>query len=322
MRVLPSKSTMRKALALSFAAHGAIFGAFVPLAHRGARPPVPELLPPTDAWTGTTAELPSAGGAAGPLVDVTVDARPAAADPPAPRAEPAPAPLPATPAAAPPPRDPPPHPAAEAPSPPRRRDPPRPAPPRAASPDPAPELPAAPRSSPRRARAVAAGGAPGASPGGAATGSFGAEGPASVRDLGRALTRAIPPACDADPVWATLPPGDAGTLEAAVHVDADGHITSAEPRGAVQPKALLNVLRRTIPMLQAGTFAVREGGTGEGTEILELGARVSEAESADDGSPNQLAFEYGRGRGKARFTQSSGRRVEISVRVIRIEASR
>ena len=142
-----------------------------------------------------------------------------------------------------------------------------------------------------------------------------------MRDLGRALTRAIPPACDSDPVWASLPIGPAGKLEVVVHIDESGHITGAEPRGAVQPRALVNILRRTIPLLQAGTFAVREGATAAGDEILELSATVSDA-SDTSGAPNQLAFEYARGKGKARFTQSSGRHVEVGVRVVRIEIAR
>ena len=145
-----------------------------------------------------------------------------------------------------------------------------------------------------------------------------------MRDLGRALTRAIPPACDSDPVWASLPIGPAGKLEVVVHIDESGHISGAEPRGAVQPRALVNILRRTIPLLQAGTFAVREGATAAGDEILELSATVSDASDASDasGAPNQLAFEYARGKGKARFTQSSGRHVEVGVRVVRIEIAR
>ncbi|APR75007.1 Membrane glycoprotein [Minicystis rosea] len=341
-RVVPSNTFLRKALALSFAVHGVLLvGA--PLVHSGPRASETHA-PPQDRWTGSTAELPGADA----LVDVSVEGKaeapppPAKAEPPAPakhepsapaKAEPAPhETIVAAPAAVATDAVPSAKPAVVASAPaPRPR--PRPLAPR-------PDASAAPRKDddhvpePRdsseahdnpvrdakRSRAVASNAEPGKGSG--ATGPFGAEGPASVRDLGRAFTRAIPPACDSDPIWATLSLGDVGKLEIAIRVDADGHITSAEPLGTAQPKALVNVLRRTIPMLQAGTFAVREGGTSEGTEILELRAQVTEAESADEGKPNQLAFEYARGRGKARFTQSSGRHVEIALRVVRVEAGR
>jgi len=108
-----------------------------------------------------------------------------------------------------------------------------------------------------------------------------------------------------------------------VHVDETGHITSAEPRGDSPPKALASLLRRTVPMLQAGTFAVREGGVSEGTETLELRAVVTEVgipsgDSAD--TSDRLSWKYDRGRGKAGFTQLNGRHVEISVRVLRVES--
>lgn len=318
---------MRKALAVSFAAHGAFLALFVPIARRAATAEAAPLAPPVDRWSGTTAELPFAGGAPGPLVDVSVDRAPA--PPPAQEAPPqpkdaAPAPVKAAPEPAPR-KDA--APAIAAPAKavagPRRDDRNkelRKAEPRDAAAGEAPERPA-----PRRKKApvIAGGGDGSAAKGAAPPGSFGAEGPASVRDLGRALTRAIPPACDSDPVWATLPAGDAGKLEVAVRVDAEGHIASAEPRGAAQPKALVNVLRRTVPLLQAGTFALRDGASGEGTEILELSATVQDPSGEEDGdTPNRLAFEYARGRGRARFTQASGRRVEIAVRVVRIEAPR
>jgi hypothetical protein len=82
-------------------------------------------------------------------------------------------------------------------------------------------------------------------------------------------------------------------------------------------------VRRTLPLLQAGTFAVRDGAVGEGTEILELHAVVSEVPvAADDPGPigrGGLSFEYARGRGKAAFTQANGRHVEVTVKVLRVE---
>lgn len=318
-RVLPSKTAMRKTLAISLAVHGALFAVVGPLGRGSAS--ASALAPPEDRWTGTTAELPFAAGNGGPLYDVSVDRAPPALPLPSPPPPPLPA-APAPPAAPDLPASPPAPPLlAAAPAPPRRQ---KPAPRTKDRPHPdvSASTSAAPieRRAPGRSPALAArAGAPGG--GGSAGGSFGSEGPASVRDLGRALTRAIPPACDADPVWASLPIGPAGKLEVVVHIDESGHITGAEPRGAVQPRALVNILRRTIPLLQAGTFAVREGATAAGDEILELSATVSDASDAS-GAPNQLAFEYARGKGKARFTQSSGRHVEVGVRVVRIEIAR
>ena len=298
-RVLTSTGPMRKALvlcfALSLAAHGAVLAVARPAsALRKAPSALPSQPPPSeDRWTGTTAELPFAGSPAAPVYDVTVETHP----PPAPAPAPAPPPIlpdstaPLTP------------PAVAAPlasaAPPRPRRKPRPAP-------------------ADRAALASSGDASGAAPGGPAGGSFGAEGPASVRDLGRAFTRAIPPACDADPVWASQPAGDTGKLEVAVHVDAAGHISGAEPRGDHPPRALLSLLRRTLPLLQAGTFAVRGGDLGAGTEILELRAQISDAPAGED-APGRLAFAYGGGRGKAGFTQASGRHVEVSVRVVGVE---
>src|SRR5205814_124493 len=101
-----------------------------------------------------------------------------------------------------------------------------------------------------------------------------AVGSAGVRDLGRAFTRAIPTACASDPLWGPLPRGEAGKMEIAVHVDGSGHIASAEPRGHDPPKALVSLVRRTMVLLEAGTFAVRAGAVSEGTEIIELRASI------------------------------------------------
>ncbi len=159
----------------------------------------------------------------------------------------------------------------------------------------------------------------------AAAGSFGSEGAASVRDLGVAFTRAIPMAAGSDPLWSAQGPlGDSGKLEVAVHVDGTGHITSAEPLGARPRPALASLVRRILPLLQAGTFAVREGVVGEGTEVLELRAMASDVPVAADsaGVVIDLSFEYANGRGKAGFTQPTGRRVEVTVKVIGQSAAR
>jgi hypothetical protein len=299
---------MQNALLLSFAAHAAILLAagVLGLVHPPAlAEAAPELAPAADRWTGTTADLPFEG-TPGALYDVSLDP---ASPPPAPAPEQAPASVPVpVPAPAPSPE---PHAALQA-------APPVPVP---------PVLPAPPRPK-RRPRtgapvaAHAAGTSPASSPAegprgggsGGVTGSFGSEGSASPRDMGYALTRAIPVACVQDPIWNTISPGDAGRIEIAIHVDATGHIASTEPRSHDPPKALLSIVRRTVPLLEAGTFAVRDGAVGEGTEIFELHAEVSNASASE-----QYGFEYAHGRGKAPFTQASGKHVEVTVKRIRTE---
>lgn len=143
-----------------------------------------------------------------------------------------------------------------------------------------------------------------------------------MRDLGRAFTRAIPAACSADSTWSKLPAGDAGTLVAELRVGADGHLGSMEPMGKDAPKALVNVLRRTLPLLQSGIFAVRGGAVSAGIETIELKATVSDepgSDATEGGGKDNLAFSYGAGRGKASFTQAGGRKVDISVRVLKVE---
>jgi len=296
-RVLTSTGPMRKALVLSFAAHAAIYGFTRPVSAR-LTAPAAELAPAADRWSGTTAELPFAG-APSAVYDVTVDVPPAPAPVPAPVPEVAAPAVIAAPAAVAPA-----HVVAAV------------APPAASAQPPRPKR----KPRPQPSVAVASSGdSPGAAPGVSGGGTFGAEGSASVRDLGRAFTRAIPPASAADPVWASLPVGDTPKLEIAIRVDDTGHIRSAEPRGVDPPRALVNVLRRTVALLEAGTFAVRPGGVGEGTEIIELRARISDTEATAEGIPSGLANEYAGGRGKAWFTQTTGRHVEVFVRVAKVE---
>ena len=152
--------------------------------------------------------------------------------------------------------------------------------------------------------------------GGGASGPWGAEGPPAVRGFGRAFTRAIAPASDSDPIWGTVALGDAGKLEVAVHIDGSGHVTSAEPRGAQPPRALVSLVRRTLLLIQAGTFAVG-GDSGGSTSIFELRAVVRAA--AADGNDDQDVGKYEQGRGTAEFTQATGRHVAVTVKMLRVE---
>jgi hypothetical protein len=151
----------------------------------------------------------------------------------------------------------------------------------------------------------------GASPGGA----FGAEGPGGARDLGRAFTRAIPPACQADPLWGDLPAGAAGSALFAIDVDADGKIARFEPLDRDPPKHLVALVRRTTALLGAGTFAIRLGSVTGGRQTLRVRASLSDEGEDAVG----LSFKYEGGHGLAAFTQSAGRRVEVDVEVVRVE---
>jgi hypothetical protein len=289
---------MRKALVLSIGLHAGLFGLARPLIlHPAAAAPVPVTSDETDHWTGTTAELPG-GGQAGAVYDVSVDppASPAAQ----PAAEPAPPPIPAPPA----PR---PEQTASTPSPSGETT--------ASTPRPAPARPKpAPSGEHAAKRAVSSSGSDADQPGGSGAGPFGAEGPSSVRDLRRAFVRAIPVACKEDPIWAKVPLGDSGKLEVEIHVDENGRITRAEPRGENRPQALVQLLRRTIPLIDSGTFAVRKGQVSEGTEILAIRATVSQVEGAKDELGHDARYEF------AEFTQPTGRHVEVTVKVLRVEA--
>jgi hypothetical protein len=136
-----------------------------------------------------------------------------------------------------------------------------------------------------------------------------------VRDLGRALTRAIPPGSDSDPIWATLPAGDAGELEIAIDVDDAGHVTGWRPLQKDAPKHLVSLVKRTLILLKQGTFALASGTVTAGAQVVRLRARVSDVEVPPDhpGGSFGLEHRYAAGKGTAAFTQVSGRHVEVSV---------
>ncbi|MGK3996112.1 hypothetical protein [Sorangium sp. So ce1024] len=155
-------------------------------------------------------------------------------------------------------------------------------------------------------------------------GDFGAAGNSAVRSLGRAFTRAIPPACQADPIWATLPLGSAGKARIVIDVDDAGHIASWRPEGE-EPLArhLGNLAKRTIALLGRGTFAVARGSVTAGKQTLEVRAVIrAGAEDGATGAPADLAWRFEGGRGKASFAQPGGRLVEVVVEVVRTEVAK
>ncbi|HVY47081.1 MAG TPA: hypothetical protein VHB21_14435 [Minicystis sp.] len=148
-------------------------------------------------------------------------------------------------------------------------------------------------------------------------GAFGSEGAAGVRSLGRAFTRAIPPACQGDAAWGEVAPGTSLRAEVTLFVDAAGHVERSQFAERDVPKPIASLLKRTLPLIESNTLSVRAGAIVKGRERLRLVAHVSDA----TGRPSdELAFPFfANGRGRASFTQPSGRHVDVDVTVVKIE---
>ncbi len=153
-------------------------------------------------------------------------------------------------------------------------------------------------------------------------GSFGSVGTASVRDLGRAFTRAMPPACDSDKAWGTLAVGNAGSIEVAVTISEEGKISGFEPITKNPPAHLVNTVKRTLALLQGGVFAIAGGSVSSGRQVLRLSVELSDTAVTEDEAKSATAFglesRWEGKKGVASFTQSSGRHVEITVEFVRV----
>ncbi len=175
-----------------------------------------------------------------------------------------------------------------------------------------PVPPAAPRVTKRKA----GGGAQGENGDGAKLGPFGAEGKAAVRSLGRGFARSIAAACVGDSGWGKLPVGEAGAIEVAITVDESGRITGYRALDRDPAKQLVALVKRTIALIDSGTFELK-GSVGAGVEILRIQASVSDVAADVEGGVTSLSF----GEGEAAFTQEGGRHVEVTLRVVKVEAT-
>lgn len=168
---------------------------------------------------------------------------------------------------------------------------------------------------PRAKKRKAGGGGQGENGDGARLGPFGAEGPSAVRSLGRAFTHSIAAACQSDAAWGQLPVGNGGAIEVALSVDAGGRITGFRALDRDPPKQLLALVKRTIALIDSGTFELK-GSLGAGVEVLRIQATVSDLAADVEGG----TVGFSNGDGKAGFTQEHGRHVDVTVKVVKVEA--
>jgi hypothetical protein len=145
-----------------------------------------------------------------------------------------------------------------------------------------------------------------------ASGSFGAEGPAAVRSLARAFTRAIAPANHADAAWSKLSPGDAGSIKVTITLDDDGHLALTSLPANASP-LLEGLVKRTVALLRGGSYAVR----GPSASLtITLSARALDVDVAKiEGGNVELGWTFESGVGHASFLRDGGRRVDVTVRV-------
>jgi hypothetical protein len=165
--------------------------------------------------------------------------------------------------------------------------------------------------------AASAGAAASASP---AAGAFGAPAPVAVRDLGESFTRSIGPGNMLDKSWALLPPGDGGSIDVALRVDEGGKISGFDPVSEAPPPHLVKLVRNTLWLLRSGHFSIRGPAASAGRQVLRLHAQLSDIDPESvQGGPSGSAYSFANGRGRSPFTLSSGRRVEVSVLVLKVE---
>jgi outer membrane biosynthesis protein TonB len=197
--------------------------------------------------------------------------------------------------------------------------------------EPEPSLPTRePRARPEPRRERPASSASSAASSSAAPASSAAEGPpgagggharTQARDLAASFTNAIPPACDAMAAWRTLPLGDAGSVEVELRTDAEGRVIEEpvlDPKDA--PKHLQEVVTRTRFRFGRAPAALDAGGVGSGAIRLRLAARIEEVPVPKDlpGGSYGLHSTFRDRRGEARFILQEGRRVTITVEVVRV----
>jgi hypothetical protein len=153
--------------------------------------------------------------------------------------------------------------------------------------------------------------------GGARPGLFGAVGVRYASDLATTFTRGFPQAASADPVWATVAFGSAGTADVFLTLDDAGHLQSSSISGAPSP-ALRRGVERTLALLGARAFTARGA-----TTRLRLVARVGRDDVHDGLHGDVFALSGGSFSGDvgtAFFALPAsggpGRRIDVELRLV------
>ncbi len=126
------------------------------------------------------------------------------------------------------------------------------------------------------------------------------------------------------PGWEEAPLGATATVEITIELDGDGHVVrSRDPvLGVASPDALLTEsARRTVKALLV-VLSLPGHPVGAGTVVMRVQGTVSDREPPRDADPNGIAyaFQFEGKSGAAWFTLASGRHVEITVEVLRVES--
>jgi hypothetical protein len=151
--------------------------------------------------------------------------------------------------------------------------------------------------------------------------------PRGVKHLARTFTWFLPAAVSAHPAWASLPLGDAGTIEVTLVVGADGALEHAD-YDLNAPEHLRAIVERTMLLLRAGKYAIAARAGVAGKERLRISVTLSQREPSEAaGRKPGDALAFGRDwptlalPGRAYFTLVSGRHFEAQIAIVWSTAS-
>ena len=141
---------------------------------------------------------------------------------------------------------------------------------------------------------------------------YGAMGDRSATTLIVAVARGFPQAASTDPVWRTVPFGDAGDATLQIDLEADGTLARWSLGPGASP-ALRQAMVRTMAFVSGRSFIARGAVT-----KLRLSARVS-ADAVRDGSDAVYAIhsEHEGDHASAFFSLASGRRVDLVITALK-----